>query len=110
MVASVAFSTIVVATLACASGATQPMGARAQSASPTLLAQATPAAPGTTDTKTSPSANTPKRLPPAPSLKSDQTTDQNKRYRILTDRSEEKPRPAEGAIDPNSPGGAQNRE
>ncbi|HEV2547427.1 MAG TPA: hypothetical protein VGU20_08820 [Stellaceae bacterium] len=111
MVASGAFSTIVVVTvLACASGTSQSLDAREQSAFPTFLAQATPAAPGPTDTTTPPSANPPKRLPHAALPKNDQTTDQNKRYRILTDRSEERPRPPDGAIDPNSPGGAQNRE
>ena len=111
MVASACLSSLLVAAaIAFANGAPQPVCAREQLASPMLLAQATPAAPGTTETKTPASANAPKRLPPAAPAKNDQTTDQNKRYRILTDRSEERPRPLDGAIDPNSPGGAQNRE
>jgi hypothetical protein len=110
MVASAAVSSILVVALACANAVTPKAGVGEHAPVMPLLAQATPTAPGTTDTKPPPAANAPKRLPPAAPLKNDQTTDQNKRYRILTDRSEEKPRPIDGTIDPNSPGGAQNRE
>jgi hypothetical protein len=101
---------VLIAAFAGASGATTaatPLWEQIPVSSYRVLVQAAPAPPQAKDAPPT-GATAPRRLPAAPPARNEQTRDENKRYRILTDRLDEKPRPIEGGIDPNNTGGAQN--